>query len=74
MAEKFEQHYLKPSGWDTNKHFLVGVVWPVVGSTGNKYEVKLHNEGFTCDCLGFSYRGKCKHSQGVLNNIERQCL
>ena len=35
----------------TKGHHLVGVKWPVTGSTGRPYEVQMWNHGFTCTCI-----------------------
>ena len=51
---------------------MTGIVWPVKGSKDNVYDVELHPRGFTCDCPGFSFRGRCKHSLQVLKQVERQ--
>jgi hypothetical protein len=43
-------------------HHLVGIIWPMISSrTGEEYEVELTDKGFTCTCIGFQTRGKCKH-------------
>ena len=42
-------------------HFLNGYIWPYVNSKGTVYETELTDKGFTCDCPGFSFHGKCKH-------------
>ena len=39
-------------------------------SKDNVYDVTLHDRGFTCDCPGFSFRGRCKHSQQILRQVE----
>ena len=54
--------YYKPSEIVTKKHFLVNTIWPIEGSNGNEYSVEMHEKGFTCECLGFTYNGKCKHT------------
>tara|TARA_R110000772_G_scaffold2863_14_gene10536 strand:- start:5969 stop:6175 length:207 start_codon:yes stop_codon:yes gene_type:complete len=47
---------------NTKGHPFVGVVWPVRGSKGDNYAVKMENFGFTCTCV--AYR-KCKHIKSV---------
>ena len=57
--------YYKSPEITTKNHFLVDTIWPVKGSKGNTYSVKMHEKGFTCECLGFTYNGKCKHTTQV---------
>ena len=47
--------YYKPKEIITKKHFLVNTIWPIEGSNGNEYSVEMHDKGFTCNCLGFTY-------------------
>ena len=51
---------------NTRGHHLVGVVWPVIGSKGDKYRVEMVETGFECDCI--AYR-KCKHIKAVEEKI-----
>tara|TARA_X000001036_G_scaffold283232_1_gene263041 strand:- start:602 stop:823 length:222 start_codon:yes stop_codon:yes gene_type:complete len=67
---KFKQSYLKPTEFNPKGHWMVDIVWPVKGSKDNVYDVTLHDRGFTCDCPGFSFRGRCKHSQQILRQVE----
>jgi len=67
---KYKQKYLKPSAFDPKGHWMVGIVWPVEGSKGNTYGVELHDQGFECECTGFSFHGKCKHSTAVDKQIK----
>ena len=69
---KFKQSYLKPNLFSPKDHWMTGIVWPVKGSKDNVYDVELHPRGFTCDCPGFNFRGRCKHSLQVLKQVERQ--
>ena len=47
---------------ETKGHPFVGVSWPVTGSKGDKYSVRMTDYGFECDCP--AYR-KCKHIRAV---------
>ena len=43
--------------------------WPVEGSTGTQYTVKLiGSDNYTCDCMGFrrAKDGKCKHVKQII--------
>ena len=61
--------YYKPKEIVTKKHFLVGTVWPIEGSKNNTYSIEMHDKGFTCNCLGFTYNGKCKHTIQVVTEL-----
>jgi hypothetical protein len=66
---KFDR-YLKPTEFDPKGHWMVGIVWSVKGSKDNTYNVELYDKGFKCECTGFSFHGKCKHSTAILNQVE----
>ena len=51
---------------NTDKHPFVGVVWPVEGSQGNEYQVRMYDSGFDCTCIAFR---KCKHIKSVEDKI-----
>jgi hypothetical protein len=70
MSRKFQKKYLKPSAFDPKDHWMVGISWPVKGSKGNEYQVTLHDKGFECECVGFSFHGSCKHSKAVVAQVE----
>ena len=69
IKEGFVMRYYKPKEINTKKHFLVGTVWPIEGSKNNTYSIEMHDKGFTCDCLGFTYNGKCKHTSQVVTEL-----
>ena len=60
------KRYYKSKNIETKNLFLVDSTWPVKGSKENEYDVKMHDKGFTCDCLGFTYNGKCKHITSII--------
>jgi|TARA_B110000858_G_C17470809_1_gene322676 hypothetical protein len=74
MARKFAKRYLKPTEFDPKGHWMVGFVWPVKGSKDNDYSVELHDNGFDCDCTGFAFHGRCKHSKAIVAKVERQMV
>lgn len=37
--------------------------WEVMGSKGNRYVVERTENGLTCSCSGFRFRGACRHVQ-----------
>ena len=68
---KFTQRYLKPTAFTPKGSIFEGLVWRVPGSKpGTEYAVELHDRGFTCECAGFTFRGRCKHSERVNTRIE----
>jgi hypothetical protein len=70
MARKFPQRYLKPTLFEPKGSIFEGVTWHVRGSSPEPYAVECTAEGFTCDCTGFTYRGRCKHSAQILKQVE----
>ena len=68
---KFKQSYMKPS-FAYDKSIFEGLIWQEPNSKGTgTYDITLEPKGFTCDCPGFSFRGKCKHSKLVNDRVER---
>lgn len=39
--------------------------WEVMGSKGDKYVVTQTENGLTCTCSGFKFRGECKHVKSI---------
>ena len=65
--------YYKPKEIVTKKHFLVNTIWPVAGSKkGDEYNITMHDKGFTCECLGFTYNGKCRHTRQVVSMLSHE--
>lgn len=42
----------------------------VKGSTGGNYTVTKRNDAFTCDCPAGKFRGKCKHTDIIKNQLK----
>lgn len=69
MKSKYKCNPITVNDINPKKHPWVGVIWSVIGSKGNEYEVELTNKGFTCTCSGFGFHGKCKHISAVGNKF-----
>lgn len=39
--------------------------WQVKSDSGKTYTVELIGGKYVCNCIGHSYRGKCKHSEQI---------
>jgi hypothetical protein len=73
VAKKYAKRYLKPDGWNFKDNPLVGTEWSVAGSKKNSfYTVALTEQGFTCDCTGFTFYGKCKHSEQIVEAFDNE--
>lgn len=40
-------------------------VWEVKSDSGKTYKVELNSGKYVCNCIGYSYRGSCKHSEQI---------
>lgn len=71
MSKKYTKRYAKPEGWQFKNNFLAGTEWSVKGSKADSfYTVALSEQGFSCNCYGFQYYGKCKHSKQIIERFE----
>src|SRR6056300_681914 len=70
MARKFAKRYLKPTAFEAQGSLFEGLVWTLPSSRGDKtYNITLDPQGFECDCTGFAFHGRCKHSQQILKQV-----
>jgi hypothetical protein len=68
---RYKERYYAPEGWDFKNNFLVGTEWSVAGSkAGSSYVVALTPKGFKCDCTGFTFHGKCKHTTQIAERFD----
>ena len=68
---KFKQSFFKPT-FEYDRSLFEGLTWKEPNSKGtDTYDITLESKGFTCDCPGFSFRGRCKHTLMVNNKIRR---
>lgn len=52
-------------GYRIEKDEPINPQWTVTGSKGDKYIVEKTDNGLTCTCSGFRFRGDCKHVKEV---------
>ena len=45
-------------------------IFMVKSDSGKEYTVEKIDGKYSCNCVGFAYRGKCKHSEQVRNQNE----
>lgn len=62
---KYGPRYFDPDFMVCKNHWAEGTEWTVQGSKDNVYTVKLTPRGFTCDCVGMTMHGKCKHTRTI---------
>lgn len=68
---RYKERYYAPSDWNFKDNLLVGTEWSVAGSkAGSSYVVALTPKGFKCDCTGFTFHGKCKHTIQVVERFD----
>ena len=45
--------------------------WSVKSDSGKTYTVTLESGKYQCNCVGYAYRGKCKHSNEIKKAQEK---
>jgi hypothetical protein len=45
--------------------------WSVKSDSGKTYTVTLESGKYACNCIGYAYRGKCKHSEEIKKAQEK---
>jgi hypothetical protein len=45
--------------------------WSVVSNSGKTYTVTLESGKYQCNCIGYAYRGACKHSKQIKEEQEK---
>jgi len=47
--------------------------WTVDGSAGKRYIVEWHpfHKHYSCGCLGYSYKKKCRHIDKISNSFKK---
>ena len=73
MASKYGPRYLKVDFMSMKKHWAVGTQYHVKGSGNNEYTIEFTPNGFTCDCIGMTMHGKCKHTTAIANRWQEAC-
>lgn len=49
----------------SDRHHLVGFQWPYTNCMGTTYLTTMTSDGWTCECMGFTGHGHCKHIKQV---------
>ena len=70
---EYGPRYLKVDFMDMSKHWAVDTEYPIEGSRGNSYTVEFTKKGFTCDCMGMTMHGKCKHTRAIAERWQAVC-
>jgi len=45
--------------------------WSVKSDSGKTYTVTLESGKYQCNCVGYAYRGKCKHSDEIKEKVSK---
>ena len=69
MTRDYGPRFYRPDEIEFKNHWAAGFDYVVPGSKDNIYTVKFTEKGITCDCIGMSMRGKCKHTAAVADRF-----
>ena len=47
-------------------------IFMVKSDSGKEYTVEKINGKYSCNCIGFAYRGKCKHSEQIMKGQNKE--
>jgi len=71
---RFDTRYRKFTVIKRNLQFAgqksTNKTWEIKGSKDHVYTVEETENGMVCSCVGFKYHGKCKHIDGVMNELQ----
>ena len=71
MPRKYGPRVFKPAGINYKSHVALGDSWYLKGTKkGVTHTVTMTPKGFTCDCPGMVYRGKCRHVEQISTCLE----
>ena len=59
--DKYMRKALALPGINYKDNFHVGFQWPYTNRMGTTYLTTMTERGWTCECMGFTHHGKCKH-------------
>jgi hypothetical protein len=63
---KYGPRVYKPAlGTNYTDHPNLGAEWHFKGKKDAIYTVEMTPKGFTCDCPGMVFRGKCRHTVDI---------
>jgi hypothetical protein len=68
--KRFGPRYYKPENIKFKGHISQGVEWCLKGNKGTIHIVTMTPKGFTCDCPGMTFHGKCKHTRAIADNLD----
>lgn len=71
MPRKYGPRVFKPAGINYKSHVALGDSWFLKGTKKDvTHTVTMTPKGFTCDCPGMTYRGKCRHVEQIAEWLE----